>query len=50
MAHETFDDQHCESCGRVMLDAENPEDWLDGICPECDRDEAPTHDPVEEER
>jgi hypothetical protein len=34
----------CESCGRVMLDTEDPEDWFDGVCQECDRDEAPTHD------
>jgi hypothetical protein len=45
MSHETFDDQYCESCGRVMLDSEDSDDWFDGVCPECDRDEAPTHDP-----
>jgi hypothetical protein len=27
-----------------MLDTEDDDDWTDGVCQECDRDEAPTHD------
>lgn len=45
MSRERDDDgPWCESCRRVMLDTEDPEDWFDGVCPECDRDEAPTNE------